>query len=300
MTGQIPFDLASLQLLVAVAETGSLGQAAQRLSISQPAASLRLSTLERRLGLVLLERSPTGSRLTPAGVSVVDWVLPVLDAADALARGVAALRDEREERLRVASSMTVADHLVPAWLVRFHAVQPASSVALRVVNSAAVAALVRDGEADIGFVEGSSAPSGLRARTVGQDELVVVVAPGHPWARRRRPLSAAELVAAPLILREHGSGTREALERALASHGHRPTAVLELGSTTAIKAAVSAGEGAAVLSRLAVGPELADGRLVAVPTAELTLRRRFRAVWRSGRTPGGGADVLLALALRSG
>jgi DNA-binding transcriptional LysR family regulator len=167
MTGQLPFDLASLQLLAAVAETGSLGQAAQRLSISQPAASLRMSTLERRLGLVLLERSPTGSRLTPAGVSVVDWVLPVLDAADALARGVAALRDEREERLRVAASMTVADHLVPAWLVRFHAVQPASAVALRVVNSAAVAALVRDGEADIGFVEGSSAPSGLRG----------------PWAR---------------------------------------------------------------------------------------------------------------------
>lgn len=300
MTAPIPFDLTSLQLLVAVAQTGSLGQAAQRLSISQPAASLRLSTMERRLGLVLLERSPTGSRLTPAGVSVVDWVLPVLDAADALARGVAALRDEREERLRVAASMTVADHLVPAWLVRFHAVQPASSVALRVVNSAAVAALVRDGEADIGFVEGSSAPSGLRARTVGQDELVVVVAAGHRWARRRRPLSAAELVAAPLILREHGSGTREALERALASHGQRPTAVLELGSTTAIKAAVTAGEGAAVLSRLAVGPELADGRLVAVPTAELALRRRFRAVWRSGRTPGGSADVLLALALRSG
>ncbi len=293
------FDLESLRLLVAVAETGSLGQAAHRLDISQPAASLRLRTLERRLGLVLLDRSPTGSRLTAAGISVVDWVLPVLDAADALARGVAALRDEHRGRLRVAASMTVADHLVPAWLVRFHAVQPSSTVALRVANSETVAALVRDGEADIGFVEGAGAPSGLRARVVGGDALVLVVAPTHPWARRRRPVGAADLVATPLILRERGSGTREALERALAAHRHEPSAVLELGSITAIKAAVSTGEGAAVLSRLAVSAELSDGRLAAVPTADLSLRRRFRAVWRTGRSPGGAADVLLALAQRS-
>lgn len=299
MSAEEQFDLTTLALLAAVAETGSLGRGAQRMSISQPAASLRIRTLERRLGLTLLERSPTGSRLTPAGASVVDSVGPVLDATDALARRAAALRAEQVSRLRVAASLTIADHLVPGWLVDFHAIEPSAAVALRVGNSEAVATLVRDGDADLGFVECPRVPAGLRARTIGTDELVLVVAPDHPWARRRRPVTAAELVAAPLVLREAGSGTREALEQALALHGQRPAAVLELGSTTAIKSAVAAGQGPAVLSRLAAVAEIGSGSLVVVATEDLRLRRRFRAVWQTGRTPGGSADALLAVAMRS-
>lgn len=294
-----PPDLAALALLVAVAESGSLTRAATRHGITQPAASLRLRSLERRLGLLLLERSPTGSTLTAAGAAVVDWAQPVLDAATAFTRGVDALRATHRDQLRVAASLTIADHLVPGWLVTLHAALPGVTAALQVANSDRVAALVRTGDADLGFVEGPTAPKGLRATVVGGDELVVVTAPDHPWARRRRPLTAADLVATPLVLRESGSGTREALERALASYGPAPTASLQLGSTTAIKAAVGAGEGPAVLSRLAVAAELASGVLRAVPVDGVDLRRRFRAVWRSGRAPSGPAATLLALSLRA-
>src|SRR5690349_18666351 len=147
-------DPAALALLVAVAETGSVGRAAQRAGITQPAASLRLRALERRLGLVLLHRSPTGSRLTPAGSTVVDWARPILDAAAAFNRGVAALRVQRHDELRVAASLTVADHLVPGWLLALHHALPDLAVALQVGNSERVAELVRAEEVDLGFIEG--------------------------------------------------------------------------------------------------------------------------------------------------
>ncbi|RVX41572.1 DNA-binding transcriptional LysR family regulator [Nonomuraea polychroma] len=293
-------DLDVLDLLVAVAETGSLGQAAQRHGISQPAASMRISTLERRLRLVLLERGPTGSRLTTAGAAVVTWALPVLDAARALVDGVTALHAEGTGRLRVAASMTIADHRVPGWLVALRARSPDVRVALQVGNSEHVAALVQGGSADLGFVEGPGVPRGLRSRVVESDELVAVVAPGHPWARRRGRLSMATLAGTPLIMREPGSGTRDAVWGVLSRVREPAPPAAELGSTAAIKAAVAAGEAPTVLSRLVVRGELEDGRLVAVPldAEPALLRRWFRAVWRPEAPPSGAGAALLAIAVR--
>lgn len=291
-------DLAELDLLVTTAETGSLGAAARRHGISQPAASLRISALERRLGLVLLERGPTGSRLTVAGQAVVEWARPVLDAAHALVGGAAALRADQRQRLRVAASLTIADHRVPGWLVRLRGREPDTTVALRVGNSSHVVALVRSGEVDLGFVEGPEVPPDLHSHQVGGDELVVVVGPGHPWARRRRPVPARQLAATPLVLREPGSGTREAAEEFLRATGTDPAPpAAELGSTAAIKAEAMAGAAPAILSRLAVATELTEHRLIEVPiSATAGLTRRFRAVWLPGHPPSGAAATLLVIA----
>jgi len=290
-------ELRVLDLLVSVAQTGSLGQAAARHGISQPAASMRISALERQLRLVLLERGPTGSRLTPAGAAVVDWALPILDAARALVSGVAALHADQQGRLRVAASMTIADHRVPGWLIALRVRTPEAKVALRVGNSAQVADMVRRREADLGFVEGPQAPRGLRSRALCDDELVVVVGPGHPWARRRHPLALRTLAATALIFREEGSGTRDAVWAILCTAGEPVPPMAELGSTTAIKSAVIAGDAPAVLSRLAVSAELADRRLVTVPVDQpALLRRQFRAVWLRETPPAGPAATLLALA----
>jgi DNA-binding transcriptional LysR family regulator len=291
-------ELEVLDLLVSVAETGSLGQAARRHGISQPAASMRLRTLERRLRLVLLERGPRGSRLTAAGAAVVEWAVPVLAAARALVSGVSALHAEGAGKLRIAASMTIADHRIPRWLIALRAHEPGTRVALQVGNSEQVAELVREG-ADLGFVEGPHAPEGLRSQVVGSDELVVVVAPGHPWARRRRPLPLETLAATALITREQGSGTRDAVREVLRGVGEPAAPAAELGSAAAIKAAVAAGEAPAVLSRLVVRDEVADELLAVVPLAEpAALHRRFRAVWRRETPPSGPAATLLAIARR--
>ena len=112
-------DLSVLQLLVSVAEQGSLGAAARSAGMAQPNASRSLARLERRLGLVLLQRSPSGSTLTTEGSLVVQWARDVLDAAERLRAGASALVGERTSQLTVAASMTVAEHLVPTWLAAY-------------------------------------------------------------------------------------------------------------------------------------------------------------------------------------
>jgi DNA-binding transcriptional LysR family regulator len=146
-------------------------------------------------------------------------------------------------------------------------------------NSQHVVKVIEGGGADLGFVEGVHAPRTLTSRVVQSDDLVVVVAAAHAWARRRLALSPAELAATPLVVRERGSGTREVLDSALAAHGLSVSVQVELASTTAIKSAVASGAGPGILSKLAVESEVREGRLIAVAVADLPLERHLRAVW---------------------
>ncbi|MEV5319819.1 LysR family transcriptional regulator [Streptomyces sp. NPDC052687] len=297
-TGSLAYrvpDLGALELLLAVARLGSLGAAAREVGITQPAASSRIRSMERQLGVALVDRSPRGSRLTDAGALVTDWARRVVEAAEAFDAGAQALRDRRDSRLRVAASMTIAEYLLPGWLLALRAQRPDTAVSLLAGNSAAVAERLLSDEADLGFVEGLTVPPGLDAVVVARDRLIVVTAPGHPWARRREPLSPAELASTPLVLREKGSGTRQVLDAAL---GGLARPLIELSSTTAVKASAVAGAGPAVLSELSVREELSTRRLVSVPVDRVSLRRDLRAVWRTGHRPAGPARDLLSLTRR--
>nr|WP_258053054.1 LysR substrate-binding domain-containing protein [Streptomyces sp. Ru73] len=291
----------SLRLLVLVAELGSLGRAAERLRIAQPSASRRLSTLERALGLVLVDRTRRGSRLTASGQIVAGHARRVLDEVDGLLARSDALRNRREAELRVAASLTIAEYLLPAWISELRRRRPELYIGLQVTNSEHVPALVESGDADVGFVEGPHLAQVMSTRQVAEDRLVVVVDPGHPWARRRQPLSAPELAGTPLVLRERGSGTRQTLDRALHLAGQgRARALLELGSTAAVRGAVIAGTGPAALSELAVRGDIADGLLVVVEVEGVDLTRALRAVWPMGRRLVGPAAELVAVARKGG
>jgi DNA-binding transcriptional LysR family regulator len=169
----------------------------------------------------------------------------------------------------------------------------APDVVLTAVNTETVIGHVTEGAADLGFIEGPREPTGLRSRVIGHDRLAVVVAPGHPWMRRRHGLSAAELASAPLVSREGGSGTRDTLAAALAAAlgpGYtQAPAALSLSTTAALRAAVLAGAAPAVISELAIADDVTAGRLIEVPTPELDLRRSLRAVWTGAANPPAGA-----------
>ncbi|CQA10442.1 LysR family transcriptional regulator [Mycobacteroides abscessus] len=290
-------DLGVLDLLVSVAETGSLGAAARQHGISQPAASMRIRALERRLRLVLLERGPTGSRLTDAGLAVVGYASPVLAAAHEFVTGVAALHSDQAPRLVVAASRTIADHRIPLWLTALRARHADVAVSLEVGNTQQVCELVRAGGASLGFIEGPHAPTGLGGEVLGADELVIVVGPGHKWAHRRKPVTLRELAITPLLMREPGSGTRDTVWEVLSEVCQPATPAAELGSAAAIKAAAATGLAPAVLSRLIAGPELSAGTLVEVKPADGTVfTRQFRAVWRPGAPPTGAARALVDIA----
>ena len=138
-------DLAALDLFRSVLELGSVSAGAKAHLITQPSASSRIRTLEGQLGVVLLDRSPTGSRPTPEGQLISGWIDEILRSADDLATGVASLQAERSGLLRISASYTVAEYLLPPWLESFLADRPGDSITLEVTNSRAVLARLESG-----------------------------------------------------------------------------------------------------------------------------------------------------------
>ncbi len=307
LSSHVP-DLAALELLLDVANSGSIGAAARVHGITQQAASSRLRRLESQVGLTVLDRSPSGASLTDAGRALAAWTGRVVAAATELDDGVAALRRAGTARLRLAASMTIAEHLLPRWLVtlrtRTAPGHTPPTVTLTATNSDTVIELVRGHAIDLGFLEGPHVPADVRRRVIGTDELVLVVAPQHPWATRRRPITAQTLAATALVAREPGSGTRSFLEAALHSalgaDAELTAPAMEFATATSVKEAVRANLGPAVLSTLAVDAELRERRLTAIPIVDLTLVRRLHAVWAgSSRLPPGPARDLLAIAAKA-
>jgi molybdate transport repressor ModE-like protein len=286
-------DLGALRALREVGRRGSIAAAAAVLGVSQQALSARMRTLERTMNVTLLVRSPGGSHLTEQGRLIVGWAEDMLDAADRLEAGLRSIRSGVSHRLAIAASQTVAEHLVPHWLVELRGIEQASAeqtptvVELTVANSTRVIELVRDVNVRLGFIETPHLPDDLVTAHLRDDEMLVVAAPGHPWARRRRPLSLAEIAATPMVMREDGSGTRVTLTDHLAAQ-HPPLSAriaMELGTSAAVRSAIAEGVGPGVLSRLAVRDDLVLGRLVAIEVAGPPLIRQLTAVWRPDLDP---------------
>jgi DNA-binding transcriptional LysR family regulator len=298
MTRKWP-ELSDLELLVGVDDHGSLGAASRTAGIAQPNASRAIKHLEHQLGMTLLRRSPTGSTLTPQGTMIAHWARKVLADAHHLLDVAEGLRVERSAELTVGASMTVAEHLMPGWLGLYRKLHPDVKIQLQVHNSAQVFDRIADGTCDVGFVESPTVPRTLNSVTVARDRLVVVVHPTHPWARRRKPLTIAELAMTPLLVREPGSGTRTTLDLALQEHS-RAAPLLELGSAAAIRTSVLGGGGPAVMSTLAVAEQVNSGELRVIEVDGLDLARVLRAVWRPPRQLGGPAGELVRLVRRAG
>jgi molybdate transport repressor ModE-like protein len=307
LSGRVP-DLSGMQLLCAVDRRGSLSSAAHEMGYSQQAASSRMRSLEAQIGAELVRRSPTGSQLTQTGRLVAGWAQDVLGAAERMDFGIAALHERRAARMRVAASLTTSAHLVPGWLVELHHRQlrigaRPTDVELISGNSQKVITLVRNDKAAIGFIETPELPKDLKHRVIGHDELVVVVAPGHPWTRRRSGITLEQLAKTPLVAREAGSGTRRALEMILQSKLpgiDLADPAAEMGTESAINVAVGDGLAPGVLSRLAVADDLALGRLREIRVRDHELTRPLSAIWRSGRYPSQGPSRdLVAIAAQT-
>ncbi|MCL8250399.1 LysR family transcriptional regulator [Aeromicrobium fastidiosum] len=293
-------DLAALQLLVDVATHGSIGAAGRANGITQQSASERLRAVEAQTGLTLLRRAAGGSTLTESGVLVVGWAARLIDLAQEIDESIATLREGRTHQLSIVASMTVAEYLLPLWLVRLRQ-QHDTVVSLIATNSEHVRTAVADGSADIGFVEDGADPGDLASLVVARDELGLYSAPHDPWAKQDSPLAPDEIVTRPLTWREAGSGSRRVVDDALARLGLTATApAAELTTTSGIRSAVSAGSPPAFMSRRSVRSDVEAGRLVEVPIIGLDLSRDLTALWvGSGRPPAGPVRDLLAIATKA-
>lgn len=296
-------DLDALRILRTVVELGSMARAARMLGRSQQAISARMRTLEATAGIRLLVRGIHGTVPTEAGSLVLAWSAELLEAADRMEAGVRSLSATTAIRLRLVASQTIAESLLPGWLTRLRRVEESAGmlptvVDFRVANSAEGTALVRDGRYELGLIETPRLPADVVTQPLGDDELVMVAAPRHPWVFRSDPVTLAEAAETPLVMREPGSGTRDAFADVLAAADPplSARAEVELGSTAAVRSAIADGVAPGVLSRLAVRDDLVLGRLLMVVLDAPPLLRPLTAIHRAHHRLSDGARRLIEVA----
>ncbi len=268
-------NLNLLRIYRVVLDQGSFSRAAETLSITQSAVSRAVQELERQLGMPLLERRARGVVPTEAGALLGEHARRIFAHEQVALEALNELRDLRRGRLSIGASSTIGIYLLPSMLGEYHRLYPGIELFLDIGNTQQVMEHLRSYRIEVAYVEGPVA-SDEHVQIVPwrDDELVVIAAPDHPLAQRT-DLVAADLVAMPFVLREPGSGTREVMEQALAARGIAIRPVMELGSTEAVKQAVSAGLGLSIVSWATIQMELDSARLVALDVADLSIRRQL-------------------------
>jgi DNA-binding transcriptional LysR family regulator len=260
--------LEQLRIFVAVAERQHVTAAAASLGLTQSAASSAIASLEAQYDIKLFDRIGRGIALTEEGVAFLKEAQGVLQRATEAEDVLHDLGKLTRGALRIAASQTVGTYWLPTRLVAFRKAYPAVTLACTIGNTEEVAAAVREGTAQLGFIEGEIADPHLTAQSVAQDKLLLVVGSNHPWANRKEPLRATELADTAWVLREKGSGTRAIFAGAIAQHKIDPASLdilLELPSNEAVATAVGSGAAASILSTSAVLAGLEAGLLFAIP-----------------------------------
>jgi DNA-binding transcriptional LysR family regulator len=273
-----------LQVFHAVAKHLSFTRAAETLCMTQPAVTFQIKQLEEQLSIRLFDRAQGRISLTPAGVVALAYAERILGLSEELDKRLKEMGGQAAGPLVLGASMTIGEYVLPQLIGKFKARFPAVVPTLFVGNSEAVQERVAERSLDLGFIEGDSHLASLLTEVCCEDELQVVCAPSHPFARE--PFLRPEaLTQHPYINREAGSGTREVIDHCLQKAGVAPESlnvVVELGSPEAIKGLAATGLGFAIMSRAIVVKELQLGQLVQVPL-QPRLIRNFSVVYPKER-----------------
>jgi len=287
--------LRQFEVFLAVARAKSFRRAAEALHLSQPALSQHVAELERALGARVFDRLGRSVSLTEAGRIIEDHALRLFATLASARETIGELGGLKRGSLLVGASTTPGIYVLPAVIAAFQARYPGITLSLQLANSAIIEARIRANELDLGVVGGHALHHGEECLAAGLlDELVLIVPPGHRWARRRE-VAPALLADQRLLVREEGSATRQVTERALHQSGIRVAASMELGHTEAIKQAVMAGLGIALVSVHAVRGDVASGRLAALRLTGLRIRRHFHVIHNEARTLSATARAFIDL-----
>jgi DNA-binding transcriptional LysR family regulator len=270
-----------LQLFLALADTGSVTAAAQACHVTQPTVSMQLKALTEVVGLPLHEQIGKRVHLTDAGHALARTARAMTDEWAAFEQQVAGLRGLARGRLRLAVVST-AEYFMPRLLGRFCQAHPGVDVQLQVLNRDGVVARLADNRDDLAIMSMPPAEADLVQHAFLANPLVVIAPSGHPLASRQR-LPLARLADQPFIWREHGSGTRMACEAHFAARGFAARTRLTLGSNEAVKHAVAAGMGLAVLSRHALAADPAADGIALLPVQGFPLHANWFTVYPRGK-----------------
>ena len=266
--------LRQLEIFRAVGQYGRVTGAAESLHISQPAASMALSELEKHLGPLFDRSQGAGLKLNDAGRALMPKACELIDRAIEVETQFAVDGAYDTGSLVINASSTIGNSLLPKMLAQFHQCHPGIRIDLEIDNTRNIVQRLLDFKIDLALVEGVCLHPDIKVTTWLEDELVVICGPDHPLANKKEvPLSA--LTDELWILREQGSGTRELFDEMIAAQLESPRVAMVLNRSEAVKQAVSDGVGIACISRLAAKSSLHSGHMAIIGVTGLELKRHF-------------------------
>jgi DNA-binding transcriptional LysR family regulator len=291
-------DTRQLRAFCAVVERESFSRAAATLGVTQPAVSQQVRSLEKRVGVQLLDRS--GRRVVPtdAGARLYRSAQRLLALEEQmLAELGEPLFGPLTGSLEIGASTGPAAIVVPLLLCEFHQANPSLDLRLSVHDTQTVVSFVAERELELGIVGAARRRRAVEFEPFFSDEVILVCPPGHPSAGRT--IAVDELPEIPLILMQDGAGVRQLLEDELRRQGKRLRDLnveLVLGLQESVKSAVQAGHGATFISRRAVEADLATGTLAQIRVGGLDLQRQISIARAAGRVPSRAAEAFVSFA----
>jgi DNA-binding transcriptional LysR family regulator len=293
------YTLRQIDSLLEFAATGSISAAAERLHLTQPAVSVQLRQLEEAVGVQLLTQVGRRLQLTEAGEALVGHATRIRAQLERMEDAMAAFRGLRRGRLRLGC-VTTAKYFVPMLLTHFRGLYPGIEIALSIENRDTILGQLERWEIDLAIMGRAPEDQPCVAHPFATNPLSVVAAPDHPLVQASSPQPLSALKDDVWVVRERGSGTRQAMERLFTKHRFKPRIAMELPSNETIKQAAMAGMGIAFLSERTIRHELAGGRLASLAITGLPLVRHWYVVTRADLESSPAADAMQRFLLERG
>lgn len=269
-----------LQVFITVVEKENFSRAAEEHHMTQPAVSQYIRALEEQIGSKLLERSNKYVHLNKAGKIVYHHGKEILGLYERMQHLVDDLTQKASGTLAIGASYTFGEYVLPHIIAQMRDLYPDIDLTVTIGNTAQIAAWVESHQLDIGIVEGKFKNTGLIQEIFAEDAMVIVASPEHPLVKIES-IDADILSRQTWLVREHGSGTREATETLFQRLAISPAHRMEYSSTQPIKESVEAGLGISLLSKWAIQKELKHGDLTVIEQNELPLKRSFSFIRQS-------------------
>jgi DNA-binding transcriptional LysR family regulator len=284
-----------LKVFCTVAETKSFSKTSEIIHLTQPAVSLQVQALEEIYETKLFDRSSNTVTLTPAGEVVYKYAKEILNLYANAQKVVGELTGLVKGSISIGASSTIGNYVLPAVITDFRKTHPKIKIHLLVGNTKRVVELLNSGNVDLGLVEGEVTRQKMFVEKILGDELLVIIPAHHAWAKKKE-ISVSELTKEPFIFREAGSGTRQMIEKLLATRGISPQHMkisMVLGSTVAIKEAVENGLGISIVSRWAARKETKYGTISTLRIKEQKMMREFSLITNKGAISSHAVDEFL-------
>ena len=293
-----PLDTTKLKTFVVIAAEGNFTRAAARLNLTQPTVSQQLATLEKSLGVTLIERRPRQIKLTPAGKTLLAYGERILALCGEAKQRTREVAGKARLTLRVGVGHTLAIYLLPDILHQLHRIQPDVDIRVLAGNTGDLLTATAEGRVELALVGSPAQHPQLDISAFMNDKLVVIVSANDSWVGRAS-VTLHDVRQRTLLTRERGSALHASVEKLLGENHLTGPQVIILGETEAIKRSVEAELGIALIQGIAVQRELQQGFLHAVPLVGADIRRTYNIARRKRQPLSAPAKLLVELLLKS-